>query len=226
MSKRAAAKEAMLKLKQPESSSDTDGEEELDVVVSPITTASSVTDSYLENQATSTETTSITSKQLEAVNFIDGQSLIGHSVELVIENIQSEVEELNSEIDVLLEQLGLKKGELKEKRSILKKWLKRVQSPTTAENAQLAVVVGGTNRQLHNDEDNQLYYRTGEKNTKTLVRLSARKVSTKSVRDAKKNVVDGKTKISVHVKDATVTLADLIRAGEEELVEQLQQENN
>ena len=77
----------MLKLKQPESSSDTDGEEELDVVVSPITTASSVTDSYLENQATATETTSITSKQLEAVNFIDGQSLIGHSVELVIENI-------------------------------------------------------------------------------------------------------------------------------------------
>jgi hypothetical protein len=46
-------------------------------------------------------------------------------------------------------------------------------------------------------------------------------VSTKSVRDSGKVVVDGKKKISVHVKDSTVTAQDLAAAEETELLENI-----
>ena len=110
------------------------------------------------------------------------------------------------------------RAELKEKRKELKKWEKRVSTPTTTENAQLVVIVKEVNRQIHNELDGTLFYRTGP-TSKTLLRLSAQKVSTKSVRDVGKTIVDGKKNVSVHVKDISVTLADMTLAGETELVE-------
>jgi hypothetical protein len=86
------------------------------------------------------------------------------------------------------------------------------------ENASLAVKVKDNDRQLHNDGDGSLYYKSGVK--KQYIKVSAVKVSTKSVREAGKPVLDGKEG-KVHIKDSTVTLSDLEEVGETELVEKL-----
>lgn len=220
MSTRSSKKEA-LKLKAPsdsELSSDDDQEFEV-AVVSPSTVSTVTTDSYLDNCTTSTEGTSIDSKQYTTVDFVDDKPLIVRTAAKVIENLEEEVDQMTDEIESLEEALSSKKIALKEKRKELKKWVKRVSTPTTVENAHFAVVINQVNRQLHNEDDGQLFYRTDK--AKTLVRLSARKVSTKSVRESGRVVVDGKKKISVHVKDSTVTAEDLAAAEETELLENI-----
>lgn len=219
MSTRSSKKE-ILKLKLPSECLSSDDDQELEVaVVSPSTVSTVTTDSYLDNCTTSSEGTSIKSEQYTKVDFVDDKPLIVKAAAKVIETLEEEVEEMTDEIESLEEALSLKKLALKEKRKELKKWVKRVSTPTTAENAHFAVVINSVNRQLHNCSDGQLFYRTDK--TKTIVRLSAKKVSTKSVRDSGKVVVDGKKKISVHVKDSTVTVEDLAAAEETELLENI-----
>lgn len=215
----SASKKQPLQLKVPsdsELSSDDDQEYEV-AVVSPSTVSTVTTDSYLDNCTTTTEGTSIKSQQRDAVDFIDEEPLILKSAGKVIEDLEKKVEELADEIELDEEEIAKKKTYLKGVRKELKKWQKRVSTPTTAENAQFVVVVNQVNRQIHNYDDGTLFYNT--ETSKTQLRLSAHKVSTKSVRDAGKTVVDGKKKVSVHVKDSTVTATDLAAAKETELLE-------
>jgi len=207
-----ASKKADLKLEQPSDQPVTDDEqEEFEVVISP-------------SMVSSLAEISITGSGLSSnpVVSVDDRPLIIQSAAFVLQNLEDEIESLEAEVEAVEEALNKKKGELKDKRNVLKKWLKRIHTPTTVENAQLAVVINQTNRQLHNDEDGTLFYRTGEKNTKTQVRLSAKKVSTQSVREKGQVVMDGKKKVSVHLKDPSVTLKDLTAAEETELIVQAQ----
>ena len=214
-----SSKKSALKLKAPSSDSEaSDSEQEFEVAVISPSISTVTTDSYLDNCTTSTEGTSINSKQYATVDFVDETPLIVKAAKNVIEALEGEVEEMTDEIEAIEYNLAKKKALLKEKRKELKKWVKRVSTPTTVENAHFAVVINQVNRQLHNEDDGQLFYRTDK--AKILVRLSARKVSTKSVRDSGRVVVDGKKKTSVHVKDSTVTVEDLAAAEETELLEQ------
>ena len=214
-----SSKKSALKLKAPSSDSEaSDSEQEFEVAVISPSISTVTTDSYLDNCTTTTEGTSINSKQYTAVDFVDDEPLIVKATKKVVEALENEVEEMSNEIESLEEALSKKKNVLKEKRKELKKWEKRVSTPTTAENAHFAVVIKNVNRQIHSEEDGQLFYKT--ETSKTLLRLSATKVSTKSLREAGKPVVDGKKKVSVHIKDTTVTLQDLVAAKETELVEQ------
>jgi len=214
-----SSKKSALKLKAPSSDSEaSDSEQEFEVAVISPSISTVTTDSYLDNCTTSTEGTSINSKQYAAVDFVDDVPVIVKATKKVVEALENEVEEMSNEIESLEEALAKKKTVLKEKRKELKKWEKRVSTPTTAENAHFAVVIKNVNRQIHSEDCGQLFYKT--ETGKTLLRLSATKVSTKSVRDAGKFVVDGKKKASVHIKDTTVTLQDLVAAKETELVEQ------
>jgi hypothetical protein len=139
-------------------------------------------------------------------------------VSQIQDDIRSDIREVQKEIASLMEIVEQKKLIIKEKTSRLKLWDKRVNSPTTVENASLAVKVKDNDRQLHNDGDGSLYYKSGVK--KQYIKVSAVKVSTKSVREAGKPVLDGKEG-KVHIKDSTVTLSDLEEVGETELVEKL-----
>jgi len=208
-----ASKKAALKLEQPSDQPTTDDEqEEFEVVISPSVVSS-----------LALMTTSESGFSNNPVASVDDRPLIIQSAEGVLQNLEDEIEGLEAEVEAIEEALLKKKGELKDKRNVLKKWLKRVHTPTTVENAQLAVVIYHTNRQLHIDEDGTLFYRApGEKNTKTQVRLSAKRVSTQSVREKGQVVMDGKKKVSVHLKDPSVTLKDLTAAEETELIVQAQ----
>ena len=221
MSTRSSKKSA-LKLKAPSESDSYDSDDDdqvFDVAVISPSISTVTTDSYLDNCTTSTKGSSIKTQQIDAVDFIDDEDeaeepIIVQSVKMVIENLEIDVTDLESLVDKLIEM----RAELKKKRKELKKWEKRVSTPTTTENAQLVVIVKEVNRQIHNELDGTLFYRTGP-TSKTLLRLSAQKISTKSVRDVGKTIVDGKKNVSVHVKDISVTLADMTLAGETELVE-------
>ena len=214
-----SSKKSALKLKAPSSDSEaSDSEQEFEVAVISPSISTVTTDSYLDNCTTSTEGTSINSKQYAAVDFVDETPLIVKAAKNVIVTLEGEVEEMTDLIEAIEYNLAKKKALLKEKRKELKNWVKRVSTPTTAENAHFAVVIKNVNRQIHSEDDGQLFYKT--ESGKTLLRLSATKVSTKSLRDAGKLIVDGKKKASVHIKDTTVTLQDLVAANETELVEE------
>ena len=214
-----SSKKSSLKLKAPSSHSEaSDDDQEFEVAVISPSISTVTTDSYLDNCITTTEGTSIKSQQRDAVDFVDEEPLILKSAAKVIETLEKEVEEIADQIELDEEEIAKKKTYLKGLRKELKKWQKRVSTPTTAENAHLAVVINQVNRQLHNLDDGTLFYNTDT--SKTLVRLSAKRVPTKSVREAGKPVIDGKKKVSVHIKDSTVTLEDLVAAKETDLVEQ------
>lgn len=220
-----SSKKSVLKLKAPSESDSYDSDDDdqvFDVAVISPSISTVTTDSYLDNCTTSTKGSSIKTQQIDAVEFIDDETeveepIIVQSVKMVIENLEIDVTSLEDLCESLVDKLIEMRAELKEKRKELRKWEKRVSTPTTTENAQLVVIVKEVNRQIHNELDGTLFYRTGT--SKTLLRLSAQKVSTKSVREVGKPIVDGKKNVSVHVKDISVTLADMTLAGETELVE-------
>ena len=165
MSTQSSKKEA-LKLKAPPSESSSDDDQEFEVaVVSPSTVSTVTTDSYLDNCTTTTEGTSIKSSHRDAVDFIDETPLIVKSAAKVIEALEGEVEEMTDKIEAIEYNLAKQKALLKEKRKELKKWVKRVSTPTTVENAHFAVVINQVNRQLHNEDDGQLFYRTDKAKT-------------------------------------------------------------
>ena len=203
--KKTSSKKQPLKLQlDAPPASDSEDEQVLEIAISPIITPPA------------------------EVKLSSGESAVGSaendSIELVslvssIQNdIKADIKEVEKEIAALMEIVDQKKQLIKEKSKRLKLWEKRVSTPTTAENASLAVKVKENDRQLHNDEDGSLWYKSGVK--KQYIKVSAVKVSTKSVREAGKPVLDGK-EAKVHIKDSTVTLSDLEEVGETELVEKL-----
>lgn len=154
----------------------------------------------------------------------DNQEVDNQEVDMIFlvskiqDDIRSDIREFNKEIAGLTEIINQKKQLIKEKTARLKLWDKRVSTPTTVENASLAVKVRDNDRQLHNDEDGSMYYKSGTK--KQFIKLSAVKVSTKSVREAGKPVLDGK-EAKVHIKDKTATVSDIESAEETELIQKL-----
>lgn len=116
----------------------------------------------------------------------------------------SVIEDLQDQIEAVEADIATSKAKLSKLKLSLRKQLKVVNSPTTHENASLAVVIrnqyGEFNRQIHNNRDGTLYYYT-DGDHKTLLTLSATKVSTAEVRAAGGEVVDGKKGAAVHFKD-------------------------
>ncbi len=201
--KKSASKKQPLKLQAPPAS-DSEDEQVFEIAVSPIVTPP------VEVKLSSVES-AVVSAENDPIELVSLVSSIQN-------DIKSDIREVEKEIAALMEIVGQKKQLIKEKNSRLKLWEKRVSTPTTAENASLAVKVKENDRQLHNDDDGSLYYKSGLK--KQYIKVSAVKVSTKSVREAGKPVLDGKEG-KVHIKDSTVTLSDLEEVGESELVEKL-----
>ena len=201
--KKSASKKQPLKLQAPPTS-DSEDEQVLEIAVSPIVTPP------VEVKLSSVES-AVVSAENDPIELVSLVSSIQN-------DIKADIREVEKEIAALMEIVGQKKQLIKEKTSRLKLWEKRVSTPTTAENASLAVKVRENDRQLHNDDDGSLWYKSGLK--KQYIKVSAVKVSTKSVREAGKPVLDGKEG-KVHIKDSTVTLSDLEEVGETELVEKL-----
>jgi hypothetical protein len=202
--KKSASKKQPLKLQAPPAS-DSEDEQVFEIAVSPIVTPP------VEVKLSSVVESAVVSAENDPIELVSLVSSIQN-------DIRADIREVEKEIAALMEIVGQKKQLIKEKNSRLKLWEKRVSTPTTAENASLAVKVKENDRQLHNDQDGSLYYKSGLK--KQYIKVSAVKVSTKSVREAGKPVLDGKEG-KVHIKDSTVTLSDLEEVGESELVEKL-----
>ncbi len=199
--KKSSKKKQPLKLQlDAPPASDSEDEQVLQIAVSP----SPITTVLTEESAVAVTSSS----EIELVSLVSS----------IQNDIKADIREVEKEIAALMEIVGQKKQLIKEKTSRLKLWEKRVSTPTTAENASLAVKVKENDRQLHNDVDGSLWYKSGVK--KQYIKVSAVKVSTKSVREAGKPVLDGKEG-KVHIKDSTVTLSDLEEVGETELVEKL-----
>jgi hypothetical protein len=204
--KKSSKKKQPLKLQldAPPPASDSEDEQVLEIAISPIITPpAEVKLSSGESAVVSAENDSI-----ELVSLVSS----------IQNDIKADIREVEKEIAALMEIVDQKKQLIKEKTKKLKLWEKRVSTPTTVENASLAVKVKENDRQLHNDEDGSLWYKSGVK--KQYIKVSAVKVSTKSVREAGKPVLDGK-EAKVHIKDSTVTLSDLEEVGETALVEKL-----
>jgi 23S rRNA U2552 (ribose-2'-O)-methylase RlmE/FtsJ len=199
--KKSASKKQPLQLDAPPAS-DSEDEQVLEIAISPVVTA------QVEVKLSSVESAAVSAENdpIELVSLVSS----------IQNDIKADIREVGKEIAALMEIVGQKKQLIKEKTSRLKLWEKRVSTPTTAENASLAVKVKENDRQLHNDDDGSLWYKSGLK--KQYIKVSAVKVSTKSVRDAGKLVLDGK-EAKVHIKDPTVTLSDLEAVEETELVE-------
>ena len=208
------AKKQPLKLQAPPSS-DSESEDEgkqLEISISPISpTVSAVTTASKSSKSSASSASSDDDDE----NEID----LVHLVSNIQNDIKGEIKEVQNEIALMMTIVEQKKQLIKEKKKKLKLWEKRVSTPTTVENASLAVKVRDNDRQVHNDEDGSLWYKSGAKG-KQYLKVSAVKVSTKSVREAGKPVLDGK-EARVHIKDSTVTLSDLEEVGETELVEKL-----
>jgi len=205
-------------LQQPPSDSDSDDEEQLSVVVSPvspITSASSVSASSASESTTTTKA-SKTTKKFEDDDDDDDELEMMHLASKIRDDLKSDIKDLEKGIKLYLEMIADKKQRIKEKTASLKLWDKRVNTPTTFENASLSVKVKDNDRQIHNEIDGSLYYKSGGK--KQFLKVSAVKVSTKSVRESGKPVLDGK-EVKVHIKDKTATLEDLKNADETELLE-------
>ena len=100
---------------------------------------------------------------------------------------------------------------MKEKQDEIKLWQKKVSSPTTSEVACLCVRINSVNRQLHNDSNGIVFYRT-DADTRTNLKLSATTYTTRECRDRFWKVRDGKKGVAVHIKDKSVTVNDLIEA--------------
>jgi hypothetical protein len=207
-------------LQQPPSDSDSDDEEQLSVVVSPITSASSVSASSVSassaSESTTTTKSSKTTKKFEDDDDDDDELEMMHLASKIRDDLKKDIKDLEKGITLYLEMIAEKKQRIKEKTASLKLWDKRVNTPTTFENASLSVNVKDNDRQLHNEVDGSLYYKSGGK--KQFLKVSAVKVSTKSVRESGKPVLDGK-EVKVHIKDKTATLEDLENADETELIE-------
>ena len=188
--------------------SDSEDEQILEITVSPnqITTVSTVTIS--ESSASAAVEDDVDNQEVDMLFLVSK----------IQDDIRSDIKEINKEIAGLTEIINQKKMQIKEKSARLKLWDKRVSTPTTVENASLAVKVRDNDRQLHNTDDGSCYYKSGAK--KQFIQLSAVKVSTKSVREAGKPVLDGK-EAKVHIKDKTVTLSDIESAEETELIQKL-----
>ena len=197
------SKKQPLQLDAPPAS-DSEDEQILEIAISPVVTA------QVEVKLSSVES-AVVSAENDPIELVSLVSSIQN-------DIRADIREVEKEIAALMEIVGQKKQLIKEKNSRLKLWEKRVSTPTTAENASLAVKVRENDRQLHNDQDGSIWYKSGVK--KQYIKVSAVKVSTKSVREAGKPVLDGKEG-KVHIKDSTVTLSDLEEVGETELVEKL-----
>ena len=193
-----------LQLEAPPAS-DSEDEQILQIAVSPSSIATFLAEESVVAVKTSSENDN---DPIELVSLVSS----------IQNDIKAEIKEVQKEIASLMEIVEQKKQQIKEKTSRLKLWEKRVSTPTTAENASLAAKVRENDRQLHNDEDGSIWYKSGTK--KQYIKISAVKVSTKSVREAGKPVLDGK-EAKVHIKDSTVTLSDLEEVGETELVEKL-----
>ena len=195
-----------LQLEAPPAS-DSEDEQILEIAISPILTPPAEVKLSSEESAVAV-TASSENDPIELVSLVSS----------IQNDIKADIREVEKEIAALMEIVDQKKQLIKEKSKRLKLWEKRISTPTTAENASLAVKVKENDRQLHNDEDGSLWYKSGVK--KQYIKVSAVKVSTKSVREAGKPVLDGK-EARVHIKDSTVTLSDLEEVGETELVEKL-----
>ena len=197
------SKKQPLQLDAPPAS-DSEDEQVLEIAISPVVTA------QVEVKLSSVDSAVVPAENdpIELVSLVSS----------IQNDIKADIREVEKEIAALMEIVGQKKQLIKEKNSRLKLWEKRVSTPTTAENASLAVKVRENDRQLHNDQDGSIWYKSGSK--KQYIKVSAVKVSTKSVREAGKPVLDGKEG-KVHIKDSTVTLSDLEEVGETELVEKL-----
>ena len=202
--KKSVSKKQPLKLEAPPAS-DSEDEQILEIAISPIVTPPA------EVKLSSVESAVAVSTENAPIQLVS-------LVTSIQNDIKADIREVEKEIAALMEIVNQKKQIIKEKNSRLKLWEKRVSTPTTAENASLAVKVKENDRQLHNDDDGSLWYKSGLK--KQYIKVSAVKVSTKSVREAGKPVLDGKEG-KVHIKDSTVTLSDLEEVGETELVEKL-----
>ena len=207
--KKSSSKKKPLKLQAPPAS-DSEDDQVLDVAVSPNTTVSAVTKSSEESVAV----LSLSASYEEENDEIELVSLVSK----IQDDIRNDIKEVQKEIASLMEIVDQKKLIIKEKTARLKLWDKRVNTPTTVQNASLAVKVKENDRQLHNDDDGSMWYRSGTK--KQYIKVSAVKVSTKSVRETGKPVLDGKEP-KVHIKDKTVTLTDLEDVEETELIEKL-----
>lgn len=203
------AKKQPLKLQAPPSDSESEDEgKQLEIAISPVTTVSAVTTATKSSESSASSTSTDDDDDDEEIDLVN-------LVSKIQDDIRSEIKEVQKEIASLMEIVEQKKQQIKEKTKTLKLWDKRVNTPTTVEIASLAVKVKDNDRQLHSDQDGSLYYKSGTK--KQYIKVSAVKVSTKSVRDAGKLVLDGK-EAKVHIKDPTVTLSDLEAVEEAELV--------
>ena len=198
--KKSASKKQPLKLQAPPAS-DSEDEQVFEIAVSPVEVKLS---SVVESAVVTSE-----NDPIELVSLVSS----------IQNDIKADIKEVEKEIAALMEIVSQKKQLIKEKTKRLKLWDKRVSTPTTVENASLAVKVKENDRQVHNDEDGSLWYKSGARG-KQYLKVSAVKVSTKSVREAGKPVLDGK-EAKVHIKDPTATLSDLEEVGETELVEKL-----
>ena len=85
-----SSKKSALKLKAPSSDSEaSDSEQEFEVAVISPSISTVTTDSYLDNCTTTTEGTSINSKQYTAVDFVDDEPLIVKSTKKVVEALEN-----------------------------------------------------------------------------------------------------------------------------------------
>ena len=126
--KKSANKKKPLKLQAPPAS-DSEDEQVLEIAISPTVTAPV---EIIESAVVSTENDPI---ELESL------------VSSIQNDIKADIREVEKEIAALMEIVGQKKQLIKEKNSRLKLWEKRVSTPTTAENASLAVKVRENDRQ-------------------------------------------------------------------------------
>ena len=208
------AKKQPLKLQAPPSS-DSESEDEgkqLEISISPISPTVSAVTTVSKSSKSSASSASSDDDDEDEIDLV-------HLVSNIQDDIKGEIKEVQNEIALMMEIVEKKKQLIKEKTKKLKLWEKRVSTPTTAENASLAVKVKENERQVHNDLDGSLWYKSGSRG-KQYLKVSAVKISTKSVREAGKPVLDGK-EAKVHIKDPTVTVSDLEEVGETELVEKL-----
>jgi len=150
--KKTSSKKQPLKLQlDVPPASDSEDEQVLEIAISPVVTPP------VEVKLSSVESAvvSIENDPIELVSLVSS----------IQNDIKTDIREVEKEIAALMEIVGQKKQLIKEKNSRLKLWEKRVSTPTTAENASLAVKVRENDRQLHNDQDGSIWYKSVQRNS-------------------------------------------------------------
>ena len=125
--KKSVSKKQPLKLEAPPAS-DSEDEQILEIAISPIVTPPA------EVKLSSVESAVAVSTENAPIQLVS-------LVTSIQDDIKTDIREVEKEIAALMEIVDKKKQLIKEKTKKLKLWEKRVSTPTTAENASLAVKV-------------------------------------------------------------------------------------